>query len=47
MAQSLIANSFLLTPLERDEMKPEFVSEACPSLHAAALWKAPLLELKQ
>lgn len=36
----------LLPPLERDEMKPEFVSEACPSLQAAALWKAPLLELK-
>lgn len=37
----------LLPPLERDETKPEFVSEACPSLHAAALWKAPLLELTQ
>lgn len=37
----------LLPPLERDEVKPEFVSEACPSLHVAALWKAPLLELTQ
>lgn len=38
---------FLLIPLERDERKSKFVLEACPSLHAAALWKAPLLELNQ
>lgn len=47
MALSLIVQLFLLPPLERDELKSEFVLEACPSLHAAALWKAPLLKLKQ